>query len=96
MRGDCQSFCAGFPQAEFDPVESAPALVLSTSGTKTVAAFQAECMRLGFTTYVRKTRGDDIDAACGQFAAENDPAPVVNVGQSAGPFLIRRGPSSVT
>ncbi len=40
---------------------------------KTVAAFQAECMRLGFTTYVRKTRGDDIDAACGQLAAENDP-----------------------
>lgn len=40
---------------------------------QTVAAFQAECMRLGFTTYVRKTRGDDISAACGQLAAENDP-----------------------
>jgi adenine C2-methylase RlmN of 23S rRNA A2503 and tRNA A37 len=36
-------------------------------------AFQAECMRLGFTTYTRKTRGMDIDAACGQLAAENDP-----------------------
>ncbi|HMU40282.1 MAG TPA: 23S rRNA (adenine(2503)-C(2))-methyltransferase RlmN [Pseudomonadota bacterium] len=41
--------------------------------SQTVAAFQAECMRLGFTTYVRKTRGDDIAAACGQLAAENDP-----------------------
>ncbi len=38
-----------------------------------VMAFQAECMRLGFTTYTRKTRGMDIDAACGQLAAENDP-----------------------
>ena len=38
-----------------------------------VLAFQAECMKLGFTTYTRKTRGIDIDAACGQLAAENDP-----------------------
>ena len=38
-----------------------------------VLAFQAEAMRLGFGVYIRKTRGDDIDAACGQLAAENDP-----------------------
>lgn len=38
-----------------------------------VLAFQTECMKLGFTTYTRKTRGIDIDAACGQLAAENDP-----------------------
>ena len=30
-------------------------------------------MRLGFAVYIRKTRGVDIDAACGQLAAENDP-----------------------
>jgi len=40
---------------------------------RAVLAFQAECMKLGFVTYVRKTRGVDIDAACGQLAAENDP-----------------------
>ena len=40
---------------------------------KTVLAFQAELMRLGFSVYIRKTRGDDIDAACGQLAAERDP-----------------------
>ena len=40
---------------------------------RAVLAFQAECMKLGFVTYIRKTRGDDIDAACGQLAAENDP-----------------------
>lgn len=38
-----------------------------------VLAFQKECMRLGFAVYIRKTRGVDIDAACGQLAAENDP-----------------------
>ena len=38
-----------------------------------VMAFQAEAMRLGFAVYIRKTRGVDIDAACGQLAAENDP-----------------------
>ena len=38
-----------------------------------VLAFQAEAQRLGFTVYLRKTRGADIDAACGQLAAENDP-----------------------
>ena len=27
-------------------------------------------MEYGFTTIVRKTRGDDIDAACGQLAGE--------------------------
>ena len=38
-----------------------------------VLAFQAEAMRQGFSVYIRKTRGVDIDAACGQLAAENDP-----------------------
>ncbi|NIG88712.1 MAG: bifunctional tRNA (adenosine(37)-C2)-methyltransferase TrmG/ribosomal RNA large subunit methyltransferase RlmN, partial [Serratia symbiotica] len=27
-------------------------------------------MKYGFTTIVRRTRGDDIDAACGQLAGE--------------------------
>ena len=27
-------------------------------------------MEYGFTTIVRKTRGDDIDAACGQLAGD--------------------------
>jgi 23S rRNA (adenine2503-C2)-methyltransferase len=38
-----------------------------------VHAFQQEAMRLGFTVFIRKTRGDDIDAACGQLAANRDP-----------------------
>lgn len=38
-----------------------------------VHAFQQEAIRLGFTVFIRKTRGDDIDAACGQLAANRDP-----------------------
>ena len=33
-----------------------------------IAAFQAELMAAGFVTTVRRTRGDDIDGACGQLA----------------------------
>ena len=38
-----------------------------------VRAFQSEAQRLGLSVYIRKTRGVDIDAACGQLAAERDP-----------------------
>jgi 23S rRNA (adenine2503-C2)-methyltransferase len=38
-----------------------------------VHAFQQEAIRLGFTVFIRKTRGGDIDAACGQLAASRDP-----------------------
>ena len=34
-----------------------------------VVAFQRALMDRGFAVYIRKTRGDDIDAACGQLAA---------------------------
>ena len=42
-----------------------------------VAAFQAECKRLGLPTYLRTPRGDDIDAACGQLANRTGGAPIV-------------------
>ena len=32
--------------------------------------FSKVLMEYGFTTIVRKTRGDDIDAACGQLAGD--------------------------
>jgi 23S rRNA (adenine2503-C2)-methyltransferase len=55
-----------------------------------IEAFQMECKRLGLPTYLRRPRGDDIDAACGQLAnrsngtllvplrvRKNAPAPVL-------------------
>ena len=35
-----------------------------------IAAFQERLRRRGLVTTVRKTRGDDIDAACGQLAGK--------------------------
>ncbi len=43
-------------------------------------AFQAALKARGLAVYVRRPRGDDIDAACGQLAAKgarNDVAPLV-------------------
>jgi 23S rRNA (adenine2503-C2)-methyltransferase len=39
-----------------------------------VRAFQDELKSRGLAVYVRKSRGDDIDAACGQLAAKTIPA----------------------
>jgi 23S rRNA (adenine2503-C2)-methyltransferase len=41
-----------------------------TSTPEQVAAFQQRLMGAGIQTYVRRTRGDDIDAACGQLAGQ--------------------------
>jgi 23S rRNA (adenine2503-C2)-methyltransferase len=41
-----------------------------TSSPETVAEFQARLMRSGINTIVRRTRGDDIEAACGQLAGK--------------------------
>ena len=46
-----------FPQTEF-----------RTSSRARVVAFQSALQDAGFTVTVRRTRGDDIDAACGQLA----------------------------
>jgi len=48
-----------FPQTEF-----------STSPRVLILAFQKVLQEAGFVATVRKTRGDDIDAACGQLAGQ--------------------------
>jgi 23S rRNA (adenine2503-C2)-methyltransferase len=50
-----------------------------------VDAFQAECKRLGLLTYLRRPRGDDIDAACGQLANRSNGAAIV-------PLRVRKAP----
>jgi 23S rRNA (adenine2503-C2)-methyltransferase len=42
-----------------------------------IEAFQMECKRLGLPTYLRRPRGDDIDAACGQLANRSGGSPIV-------------------
>ena len=52
-----------------------------------IEAFQLECKRLGLPTYLRRPRGDDIDAACGQLANRSGAShtPIV-------PLRVRREP----
>lgn len=47
-----------------------PAAPYGKSSNSRVDRFQKTLMEYGFTVIVRKTRGDDIDAACGQLAGD--------------------------
>ncbi len=52
------------------PFNPFPASGLLRSGAKVVADFAKILLEAGIVTTVRKTRGDDIDAACGQLAGD--------------------------
>ena len=52
------------------PFNPFPASGLRRSSPQRVAAFAGLLQEAGFVATVRKTRGDDIDAACGQLAGE--------------------------
>ena len=52
------------------PFNPFPASGLARSSVATVKAFAAQLSEAGIITTVRKTRGDDIDAACGQLAGD--------------------------
>jgi 23S rRNA (adenine2503-C2)-methyltransferase len=52
------------------PFNSFPDSGFERSRPDAIAAFQAELMSAGFVTTVRRTRGDDIDGACGQLAGQ--------------------------
>jgi 23S rRNA (adenine2503-C2)-methyltransferase len=53
----------------FNPVENVP---YKRSGMRRVNAFREILMQNGIITVTRKTRGDDIDAACGQLVGRVD------------------------
>jgi len=52
------------------PFNPFPGSGLKRSSTARIRAFSQQMMDAGIVTTVRKTRGDDIDAACGQLAGE--------------------------
>lgn len=52
------------------PFNPFPMTHYERSSTTTIHAFRDRLMEKGITTMTRKTRGDDIDAACGQLAGE--------------------------
>ncbi len=69
VRGD--SGAAGVPcKINLIPFNPFPASGLKRSSPERIAAFAAVLQDGGLVTTVRKTRGDDIAAACGQLAGE--------------------------
>ena len=52
------------------PFNPFPGSAFRTSPRERIRAFQQTLMDAGVTTTIRKTRGDDIDAACGQLAGQ--------------------------
>jgi 23S rRNA (adenine2503-C2)-methyltransferase len=66
-RGLGESVPCKFNLIPFNPF---PASGLTRSSAATVKAFAAQLSDAGIITTVRKTRGDDIDAACGQLAGD--------------------------
>jgi 23S rRNA (adenine2503-C2)-methyltransferase len=52
------------------PFNPFPGTEFRTTPRERIRAFQQTLMDAGVTTTIRKTRGDDIDAACGQLAGQ--------------------------
>ncbi len=52
------------------PFNPFPGTQYQTSSPEVVSAFQKRLMAAGVGTWVRRTRGDEIDAACGQLAGK--------------------------
>ncbi|KGP62309.1 ribosomal RNA large subunit methyltransferase N [Legionella norrlandica] len=52
------------------PFNPFPLTQYERSSQETIDAFREKLMKHGINTITRKTRGDDIDAACGQLAGE--------------------------
>ncbi|HET9762976.1 MAG TPA: 23S rRNA (adenine(2503)-C(2))-methyltransferase RlmN, partial [Casimicrobiaceae bacterium] len=50
------------------PFNPFPRTEFRTSSRARIVAFQSVLQDAGFTVTVRRTRGEDIDAACGQLA----------------------------
>ena len=66
-RGDAPRVPCKFNLIPFNPF---PASGLKRSPRERVMAFAKQLQDAGIVTTVRKTRGDDIDAACGQLAGD--------------------------
>jgi len=71
LRGDGSSANPGLPsKVNLIPFNPFPASGLARSPAERVAAFAKVLHDGGIVTTIRKTRGDDIAAACGQLAGE--------------------------
>ena len=91
VRGDADSGLAC--KINLIPFNPYPESGLRRSSPERVSAFAAVLQEGGIVTTVRKTRGDDIAAACGQLAGEvRDRTRVAERTVRAVPVRIERGP----
>ncbi len=93
---------AGAVSAKFNliPFNPFPASGLRRSPLERVKAFAEILLAAGMVTTVRKTRGDDIDAACGQLAGDvkdrTDVQQRISVQRVAMTFDLQRSPGAQT
>ena len=52
------------------PFNPFPGTQFKRSDAEVIARFQSQLLNAGVLTMLRRTRGDDIDAACGQLAGQ--------------------------
>ncbi len=71
------------------PFNPFPASGLKRSSRERVMAFAEILIKAGMVTTVRKTRGDDIDAACGQLAGEVQDRTQVQVRMVRAPMMVK-------
>lgn len=68
-----KSYGLGRAKINLIPHNSAEPLKYRAPGVDRIAAFKSILEKAGISAYVRRARGDDIFAACGQLAARNSP-----------------------
>jgi 23S rRNA (adenine2503-C2)-methyltransferase len=73
------------------PFNPFPASGLLRSSNERVKAFADVLIQAGIVTTVRKTRGDDIDAACGQLAGEVQDRTRAHVRMVRAPVVVVKG-----
>lgn len=79
------------------PFNPFPQSGLTKSPRERVQAFAEVLLKAGIVTTVRKTRGDDIDAACGQLAGEVQDRTRASERMTRAPVVVhRRAPSSLS
>jgi 23S rRNA (adenine2503-C2)-methyltransferase len=75
------------------PFNAFPDAELQGSSRQRIRAFGDVLLQAGIVTTIRKTRGDDIDAACGQLAgAVQDRTRLVQRGSRIVPLVVERTP----
>ncbi|MDT8998522.1 23S rRNA (adenine(2503)-C(2))-methyltransferase RlmN [Paucibacter sp. APW11] len=74
------------------PFNPFPASGLKRSSNERVKAFAEVLIKAGIVTTVRKTRGDDIDAACGQLAGEVQDRTRAHIRMVRAPVVVKNPP----